>query len=198
MSKKSVYCIVETRDQADRIVDRLRVADFSNKDISALFADRTTSRGLAHTKSTKAPEGAVKGAGTGGALGGALGWIAGLGVVVIPGAGPFIAAGPMALMLSGAALGAAAGGIVGGLLGFGIPTLEAKRYEGKIKSGSILISVHAENSLQIKRAKEIFTEAKAHDICVTAESAAPKKKETAEPLEEFSAPVSYASNQPLF
>ena len=173
MSKKSVFCISTSRGQADRIVDQLKAANFSNNDISVLFPDKGTTKDFAHEKNTKAPEGAVAGASTGGVVGGALGWIVGIGALAIPGVGPFIAAGPILAALSGAAIGAAAGGIAGGLIGLGIPELEAKRYEGKVKEGNILLSVHTENSDEIKRAKEIFTEAGAHDICVTGESAAP-------------------------
>jgi hypothetical protein len=174
MSKKSVFCIATSRDQADRIVDHLKNANFSNNDISALFADKGTSRDFAHEKNTKAPEGAATGAGTGGVLGGALGWIAGIGALAIPGVGPFIAAGPIMAALSGAAIGAAVGGIAGGLIGLGIPELEAKRYEGKIKEGNILISVHTESSEEITRAKDIFTKAGAQDICTTGEASTPK------------------------
>ncbi len=173
MSKKSVFCIATSRSQADRIVDQLKAANFSNNDISVLFPDRGTSHDFAHEKNTKAPEGAVAGAGTGGVVGGALGWIVGIGALAIPGVGPFIAAGPILAALSGAAIGAAAGGIAGGLIGLGIPELEAKRYEGKVKEGNILLSVHTENSEEIKSAKEIFTHAGAHDICTTGESTAP-------------------------
>ncbi len=173
MSKKSVFCITTNRGQAEQIVDRLKAANFSNNDISVLFPDKGTSRDFAHEKNTKAPEGAVAGASTGGVVGGALGWIVGIGALTIPGIGPFIAAGPIMVALSGAAIGAAAGGIAGGLIGLGIPELEAKRYEGKVKEGNILLSVHAENSDEIKRAKEIFTTAGAHDICTTGESSAP-------------------------
>ena len=173
MSKKSVFCIATTRDQADRIVDQLKASNFSNNDISVLFPDKGTTKDFAHEKNTKAPEGAVAGASTGGVVGGALGWIVGIGALAIPGVGPFIAAGPILAALSGAAIGAAAGGIAGGLIGLGIPELEAKRYEGKVKEGNILLSVHTENSEEIKRAKEIFTNAGAHDICVTGEAAAP-------------------------
>ena len=176
MSKKSVFCIATSRDQADRIVDQLKTANFSNNDISALFADKGTSHDFAHEKNTKAPEGAVAGAGTGGVIGGALGWIAGIGALAIPGVGPFIAAGPIIAALSGAAIGATVGGIAGGLIGLGIPEIEAKRYEGKIKAGNILISVHTENSEEITRAKEIFTNAGAQDICTTGEAAVPKNK----------------------
>ena len=175
MSKKSVFCIATSRDQADRIVDHLKAASFSNNDISVLFPDKGTSRDFAHEKNTKAPEGAATGAGTGGVIGGALGWIVGIGALAIPGVGPFIAAGPILAALSGAAIGAAAGGIAGGLIGLGIPELEAKRYEGKVKEGNILLSVHADNSDEITRAKDIFTTAGAHDICTTGEASAPKE-----------------------
>jgi hypothetical protein len=178
MSKKSVFCITTSREPADQIVDQLKTANFSNNDISVLFPDKGTSRDFAHEKHTKAPEGAVTGAGTGGAVGGALGWIVGIGALAIPGVGPFIAAGPIMAALSGAAIGAAAGGIAGGLIGMGIPELEAKRYEGKVKAGNVLLSVHTENSEEITRAKAIFKAAGAQDICVTGDAAAPKDRQT--------------------
>src|SRR4249919_3471048 len=178
MSKKSVFCIATSRDQAERIVEQLKNANFSNNDISVLFPDKGTTRDFAHEKNTKAPEGAAAGAGTGGVVGGVWGWIVGIGALAIPGVGPFIAAGPIMAALSGAAIGAAAGGIAGGLIGLGIPELEAKRYEEKIKSGNILISVHTENSDEIKQAQEIFTQSNAQDICSTGESSAPKESKT--------------------
>lgn len=174
MSKHSVFCISTSRDQADRIVTLLKDGGFSSNDISALFPDRSTSRDFAHEMHTKAPEGAVTGVGTGGILGGALGWIAGIGALAIPGVGPFIAAGPILAALSGAAVGAAVGGIAGGLIGLGIPEMEAKRYEGKLQQGNILIAVHAENRDRIAVAKEIFNKSGAHDVCTTGESSAPK------------------------
>ena len=176
MSKKSVFCIATSYPQAENIAERLKTAGFSNNDISALFADNDTTRDFAHEKNTKAPEGAITGAGTGGVIGGALGWIAGIGALAIPGAGPFIAAGPIMAALSGAAVGAAVGGIAGTLIGMGIPELEAKRYEGKINKGNILISVHTENSDEIRRAKQIFENAGAQDICTTGEDSVPKSK----------------------
>ena len=174
MSKKSVFCITPSREQANRIVDQLKAADFSNNDISVLFPDKGTTRDFAHEKNTKSPEGAVAGAGTGGVIGGALGWIAGIGALAIPGVGPFIAAGPIMAALSGVAVGAAMGGIAGGLIGLGIPEIEAKRYEGKVKAGNLLISVHTEDSAEITRAKDIFTRAGAQDICTTGEASTPK------------------------
>jgi len=174
MSKKSVFCIATNRSQAGLIVDRLQAAGFSNNDISVLFPDESTTRDFGHEKNTKAPEGIATGAGTGGVLGGALGWLAGIGALAIPGVGPFIAAGPILAALSGAAVGAAVGGIAGGLVGLGIPELEAKRYEGKIKAGNILLSVHTESSDELSEAEKIFKDANATDICATGETTAPK------------------------
>jgi hypothetical protein len=176
MSKKSVFCIATSDLAADRIVDQLKTAHFSNNDISVLFPDKGTTRDFAHEKNTKAPEGAVTGAGTGGVIGGALGWIAGIGALTIPGIGPFIAAGPIIAALSAAAVGATVGGITGGLIGLGIPEIEAKRYEGKVREGNILISAHTEDSKEITRAKDIFTKAGAHDICTTGDASTPKVK----------------------
>jgi hypothetical protein len=181
MSKKSVFCIATSRQQAEQIVDQLKSANFSNSDISVLFPDKGTTHDFAHEKHTKAPEGVATGASTGGVIGGALGWIAGIGALAIPGVGPFIAAGPIMAALSGAAIGAAAGGIAGGLIGLGIPEIEAKRYEGKIRKGNLLLSVHTENSEEITRAKDIFTKAGAQDICATGESTTPKPGKSGKP-----------------
>jgi len=176
MSKKSVLCIANSRNQAALIVDHLRSAGFSNNDISALFPDKETSRDFAHEKNTKAPEGAATGAGTGGLLGGALGWLAGIGALAIPGVGPLVAAGPIVAALSGVAVGATVGGITGALIGMGIPEYEAKRYEGKVKAGNILISAHVDSSSEAQRAKRIFEAAGAEDIATSGESSAPDPK----------------------
>jgi hypothetical protein len=176
MSKKAVFCISNSREQADRIVGQLKVANFSNNDISLLFPDKSTTRDFAHEKNTKAPEGALTGASTGGAIGGALGWIVGIGALAIPGVGPFIAAGPIMAALGGVALGATMGGIAGGLIGMGIPEIEAKRFEGKVKKGNILISVHTEDSDEVTKAKDIFTRSGAQDVCVTGEASTPEAK----------------------
>lgn len=174
MSKNSVFCLATSRAQAESIVDRLKAADFTHNDISVLFPDKGTTKDFAHEKNTKAPEGAIAGVGAGGLVGGGLGWIVGIGALAIPGVGPFIAAGPIIAALSGVAAGAAIGGIAGGLIGLGIPEIEAKRYDGKIKDGNILLSVHTANSEEVARAKEIFKDAGAEDICVTGMSDAPK------------------------
>lgn len=167
---KAAFCIANSEFQAEAIVNELKLAGFSSNDISVLFPDKTGSMDFAHEQHTKAPEGATAGASTGGVVGGALGWLAGIGMLAIPGVGPFVAAGPIMAALSGAALGAAVGGIGGALVGMGIPEYEAKRYEGKIKAGNILISVHSENHKQTKRAKEIFELAGAKDISSTTEA----------------------------
>jgi hypothetical protein len=174
MSKKSVIAIIPTIDQADAIVDGLRAAGFSGNDISALFPDKRTSKDFAHEKHTKAPEGAATGGATGGLLGGALGWLAGIGALAIPGVGAFIAAGPIMAALGGAAVGGAVGGLTGALIGLGIPEYEAKRYEGMIRDGNILISVHTEKSDEIAKAKEILAKGGAKDISYTGESSVPK------------------------
>jgi len=176
MSKKAVICIASSETQAEAIVDRLKSTGFSNSDISVLFPDKRGTKDFAHEHNTKAPEGATTGAGAGGVVGGALGWLAGIGALAIPGVGPLIAAGPIMAALSGAAVGAAVGGVTGALVGMGIPEYEAKRYEGKIKGGNILISVHSEDSEQTKRAKAIFEEFGAQDISTTGEAGVPKEK----------------------
>jgi hypothetical protein len=166
---KAVFGLVDNETQAERLVEELRAAGFSNNDISVLFPDQSGTRDFAHEQHTKAPEGAAAGAGTGGVVGGVLGWLAGIGTLAIPGVGPFIAAGPIMAALAGAGVGAAVGGLTGALIGMGIPEYEAKMYEGKIKEGNILVAVHSENSDERKRAKEIFERVGAHDVSYTEE-----------------------------
>ena len=173
---KAVFCLSDSEAQAQSIVTQLKNAGFSNNDISVLFPDKSGTKDFAHEQHTKAPEGAATGAGTGGALGGALGWLVGIGALAIPGVGPFIAAGPIVAALAGAGVGAAVGGLTGALVGMGIPEYEAKRYEGKIKEGNVLISVHSENSDEVTRAKDIFERTGAHDISSTGEESVPKRE----------------------
>jgi len=173
----SVFCIAPSETIADRIVSRLKGAHFTDNDISVLFPDKSTTRDFAHEKNTKAPEGALAGAGAGGIVGGTLGLLAGIGLLAIPGLGPFIAAGPIMASLSGIAAGAALGGITGALIGMGIPEIVAKRYEGKLKDGNILIAVHAKDSDHVKLAKDIFESEDTEDITTGSTSSAPKAKE---------------------
>lgn len=161
---KAVFCIAKSELQAIDIVDGLKASGFSSGDVSVLFPDKGTSRDFAHEQKTKAPEGATAGASTGGILGGALGWLAGIGTLAIPGLGPFVAAGPIMAALSGAAAGAAVGGVAGALVGMGIPEHEAKLYEGKVRGGNILISVHTEDAEERRRAKEVFANAGAENV----------------------------------
>src|SRR5258708_25288112 len=162
--KKAVFGIVKTEDEAMNIANQLQAAGFSPNDISVLFPDRTGTRDFAHEQHTKAPEGAATGAGAGAVLGGALGWMVGIGSLAIPGLGPFIAAGPIMTALAGAAGGAAARGLTGALIGMGIPEYEAKRDEGKVKDGNILISVPTEDSKEREPAKEILLKGRARGI----------------------------------
>lgn len=174
MAEQAVFCIASSMVQAEAIVSELKQAGFSNDDISALFPDTTGTRDFAHEQATKAPEGATAGAGAGGALGGALGWLAGIGALAIPGVGPLIAAGPVMAALGGAAVGATVGGLGGALVGMGIPEFEARQYEGKVRDGNILISVHTEDRDERARAKDIFKRAGAEDIASSGEAAPPR------------------------
>lgn len=170
--KVSVFGIFHTRNQAEQSVDRLLASGFSNDDISVLLPDITGSKDFAHEKGTKAPEGTTAGVTTGGAIGGTLGLLAGIGMLAIPGVGPFIAAGPIMGALAGLGVGGAVGGLIGALVGMGIPEYEAKRYEGRIKEGGILLSVHCETSDEITRAKDLLKLTGAQDISSTGESSA--------------------------
>src|SRR5881275_1455730 len=155
----AVFGIYSNRTSVESAVDALKTAEFRNSDISVLFPENTGTKDFAHEKETKAPEGATAGAGTGALLGGGLGWLAGIGALAIPGLGPFIAAGPIMAALAGAGVGGAVGGLTGALVGMGIPEYEAKRYEGRVKDGGILLSVHCETPGEILRAREILSAA---------------------------------------
>jgi hypothetical protein len=171
----AVFGIYSTRASVEIGVDALKAAGFSNRDISALFSQNEGTKDFAHAKSTKAPEGASTGAGTGALLGGGLGWLVGIGALAIPGLGPFIAAGPIVSALAGAGIGGAVGGLTGALIGMGIPEHEAKRYEGRVKDGGILLSVYSDSSDGTKRAKEILERTGERDISSTGEATGDKK-----------------------
>jgi hypothetical protein len=165
----AVFGIYQNSMQAERAVDRILAAGYSNNDISVLLPDNQSSKEFAHEKNTKAPEGTTAGATTGGAVGGALGLLAGIGALAIPGVGPFIAAGPIMGALAGVGAGAAVGGLIGALVGLGIPEYEAKRYEGRVKAGGVLLSVHCETSDEISRAKDLLKVTGAEDIASAGE-----------------------------
>jgi hypothetical protein len=168
----AVFAIYHTRSQVEQAVDRLLAAGFSADDISALLPDNQGSREFAHEKNTKAPEGTATGVTTGGVIGGTLGLLAGVGALAIPGVGPFIAAGPIMGALAGLGVGGAVGGLIGALIGMGIPEFEAKRYEGHIKGGGVLLSVHCDTADDIARAKDLFKHTGAQDISSTGEASA--------------------------
>lgn len=170
----AVFGIYPDRSTVDRGVEALKAAGFSNNDVSVLFPDKQGTKDFAHEKETKAPEGAATGAGTGAVLGGGLGWLAGIGALAIPGLGPFIAAGPIMAALAGAGVGGAVGGLTGALIGMGIPEYEAKRYEGRVKDGGILLSVHSDSSEETKRAKDILERTGAQDVSSTREASGDK------------------------
>jgi hypothetical protein len=169
---KAVFGIYPSQASAEAAVDVLKNAGFRNTDISVLFPDYQGTRAFAINKQTKTPEGALAGGIAGGVIGGTLGWLAGIGALAIPGVGPFIAAGPIMAMLGGIGVGGVAGGIAGALIGMGLPEYEAKRYEGRIRKGGILLSVHCDNSEWIKRAKTILEQTGAEDISTEGEAPA--------------------------
>jgi hypothetical protein len=167
--KTAVLGIYSSVPQAERAVDALIQGHFSNADVSVLLPDHQGTKDFAHEKHTKAPEGTTTGVAAGGTIGGTLGLLAGIGALAIPGVGPFIAAGPIMGALAGLGVGGAVGGLVGALVGMGIPEYEAKRYEGRIKEGGILLSVHCATSEEITRAKDMLKRTGAADIASTGE-----------------------------
>jgi hypothetical protein len=179
----AVFGLYSSDSQAATGVDQLRVAGFRNTDVSILYSENSGNKDLAHEKNTKAPEGAAAGAGTGAVVGGALGWLAGIGALAIPGLGPFVAAGPIMGLLGGVGVGGTVGGLTGALIGAGMPEYEAKRYEGRIRKGGVLLSVHCDSSDWEKRAKEILEHSGAQDVSSTAEAKADYgKSESSRPL----------------
>jgi hypothetical protein len=173
--KTAVFGIYSSLSSADTATDTFVRSGFPPADISALLPENLASKQIGTEKATKAPEGAATGAGSGAVLGGALGLLAGIGALAIPGVGPLIAAGPIMAALAGIGVGGAVDGFTGALLGLGIPEYEAKRYEGHVKNGGILLSVHCDTSDEIKRAKEIMKNTGAEDISSTGESSADYK-----------------------
>ena len=169
--KTAAFGIYPSVERAERAVDELVDGGFSEADVSVLMSDNRGSKDFAHEKQTKAPEGTTTGVAAGGTIGGTLGLLAGIGALAIPGVGPFIAAGPIMGALAGLGVGGAVGGLVGALVGMGIPEYEAKRYEGRLKDGGVLLSVHCDTSEEITRAKDILKRTGAEDISSAGEEA---------------------------
>lgn len=170
--KTAVFGIYKTSAQAEHAVDMISAAGFSQNAISVLLPDNQSTKEFAHEKNTKAPEGTAAGVTTGGVVGGTLGLLAGIGVLAIPGLGPFIAAGPIMASLAGLGVGGAVGGLIGALVGMGIPEYEAKRYEGRVKDGGVLLSVHCDTSDEISRAEALLKGSGAEDISSSGEKPA--------------------------
>jgi hypothetical protein len=180
----AVYGIYPNIESADRAIDVLTAQGFLDQDVSVLMADTETNKAFAHQKHTKAPEGAATGVTTGGVVGGAVGLLAGIGALAIPGVGPLIAAGPIMGALAGLGVGGAVGGLVGALVGAGIPEYEAKRYEGRVKNGGVLLSVHCNTSDEITSAKNLLKGTGAEDIASSGEAAGEKRDAEAREYEQ--------------
>lgn len=172
----AAFGIYQTYADVEYAVNALRSEGFRNTDVSVLFPDNQGTKDFAVEKNTKAPEGTAAGATTGVVIGGVLGWLVGIGALAIPGVGPFIAAGPIVAALAGVGVGGAVGGIAGALIGMGIPEYEAKRYEGRIKDGGILVSVHCDDRSWTAKAKEILERTGAQDVASAGEAAADWQK----------------------
>src|SRR5579871_1615815 len=168
----AVYGLYKDRRGVDDAVETLKQSGFRNTDISVLFPENQGSKDFAHEKNTKAPEGLAVGGGSGAVIGGALGWLAGVGLLAIPGIGPFIAAGPIMGLLAGVGVGGAVGTIVGALIGMGMPEYEAKRYEGHVREGGILFSVHCDSPEWVTRAKELLQQTGAIHLASAGEAKA--------------------------
>ena len=169
MANTAVFGIYPTYQLAESAVSALKSEGFRATDISVLVPENVGSKDLAHLRATKAPEGASAGAGSGAVIGGTLGWLVGIGALAIPGIGPLVAAGPIVAALAGAGAVGAIGGITGALVGMGIPEYEAKRFEGRVRKGGILLSVHADDASWTDRAKKILVRTGAEDVASTGE-----------------------------
>lgn len=177
--KVATFGIFKNLVNVERAVDALKMANFKSSDISVLLPDKEGTKDFAHEKATKAPEGATTGGATGAVLGGAFGWLVGIGSLAIPGVGPFIAAGPIMAALAGVGIGTAVGGLTGALVGMGMPEYEAKRYEGVVKNGGILLSVHCSTDEAKDRAKKILESMGGEGIASAGEARSDTSKQLA-------------------
>ena len=193
----AVFGIYSSRAATEAAVDALKGAGFRNTDISVLLPENQGTKDFAVHKDTKAPEGTTTGAISGCVIGGTLGWLAGIGAMAIPGVGPFIAAGPIMGLLGGMGAGGAIGGLAGALIGMGIPEYEATRYEGRIKKGGILLSVHCDDSDWVKRSKQILEQTGAEDISSAGEASADYAKADKPMSRSTTSKTGYREEQPV-
>jgi len=166
----AAFGLFPDRASLERALTLLRSAGFRNSDVSMLTQETPGTKDLAHEAHTKAPEGATAGAAAGAVVGGVLGWLIGIGVLAIPGIGPFIAAGPIVAALAGVGAAGTAGGLIGALVGVGIPEYEAKRYEGRLRKGHLLLSVHCDDAKWARQATDLMKQAGGEDVASTAEA----------------------------
>jgi hypothetical protein len=175
--KVAVFGIYPTRSAVENGISSLLNAGFTDSDISILLPESLSgAKEMGMEKATKAPEGTAVGVTTGGVIGGALGLLVGIGALAIPGIGPLIAAGPIVAALAGLGVGGTVGGLTGALIGLGMPEFEAKRYEGRMSKGGILLSVHCDTSDEIKRGKQVLEATRAEDVSSTGESSTDASK----------------------
>ena len=177
---RSVYGIYMNREHGEEAVHAMQAAGFRADDISVLMPENIGSKDVGYEKHTKAPEKAAVAGVAGGTLGGALGWLIGMGALAVPGLGALVVAGPIVSALAGIGAGSVLGGLTGALVGLGIPEYEAKRYEGRIRSGGALIAVHCDTDGVARRAKDLLAHTGAEDISVTDEARVSKREEVIE------------------
>lgn len=170
---RAILAMFDTYPEAEAVIDRLVATGFLRDNVSVLFPDRGGRHDVVHEHHTKAPEGAVAGASAGSVVGGTLGLLAGVGALAIPGLGALLVAGPIVAALSGVAVGGAVGGFTGALVGMGVPEIQAKVYDGKVRDGNLLVAVHIDDRLQVSVVKRILREGGAHDVCTTFEAEVP-------------------------
>jgi hypothetical protein len=166
----AAFGLFPDRTSLEQAVNAIRAAGFRNGDVSILMQDTPGTKDLAHEAHSKAPEGATAGAAAGAVVGGVLGWLIGVGALAIPGIGPFIAGGPIVAALAGIGAAGTAGGLIGALVGVGIPEYEAKRYEGRLRKGHLLLSVHCDDSQWAKKATDLLKQAGGEDVASTSEA----------------------------
>jgi len=181
MSNISAFGIYPDQATVTDAIEALKGAGFRSTDISVLYPENLGSKDFGHERHSKAPEGAVAGGSSGAVVGAAVGWLAGAGTLMVPGLEPLAAAGPMMAMMAGMGAGVTIGGLTGALVGSGIPEYEAKRYEGRVRKGGILVSVHCDNAEWSKAARRILKQTGARDISTAGEAKADFAK-TEKPL----------------
>jgi hypothetical protein len=143
--------------------EALRAARFRQTDISVLYSDKPQVRRFF----LESPEAAMASVATGLTLGGLLSYLAGIGALNIPGFGPILAAGPLVAALASIGAGTARN-LLSALAGLGIPEYEAARYEGRLKEGGILLSVHCDDSRWMDEAKTILQQTGAEHVAAAA------------------------------